>query len=130
MGQPVEGDANVVYKLSEPGMSELVFIAAIIAFGLFWSSNMKARETALAAVSAYCGKLDLQLLDDYVALNGFYPTLNNRGRIQVWRSYTFEFSSTGLERYNGKIVLFDGRVQSIDLEPYREPEQTEPADFY
>lgn len=111
-------------------MFELIFITVIIAVGWLWSDSMKAREMAFSAVSAYCRKLELQLLDDYVALNGFYPKLNSCRRVEVLRSYAFEFSSTGLERYNGKIVIVAGRVQSIDLEPYRVPEPTELADHF
>jgi len=100
-------------------MIDLLLIALLVAVCLLWSSSLAAREIALNAVKTYCLKMDLQLLDDYVALTGLWPKRNAQGKIQAWRSYTFEFSSTGRERYNGKIVTLGNTVESIYLEPYR-----------
>lgn len=100
-------------------MIDLLLIVFILAICLLWSSSLAAREIALNAVKAYCLKMDVQLLDEYVALTGLWPKRNAQGKIQAWRSYTFEFSSTGLERYNGKIVMLGNIVQSIYLDPYR-----------
>lgn len=110
-------------------MIDFIWMAVIVAGGLCWFNSMKARERALSAVYAYCRQHDLQLLDDCVALSRFYPKLTPRGRLQFWRSYAFEFSSTGFERYSGQIVIFDGRVHSIALQAYREPCRTEMSDF-
>jgi len=100
-------------------MIDLLLIVLLVAICLLWSSSLAAREVALRAVKSYCLKMDLQLLDDYVAQTGFWPKRNAQGRIQAWRSYMFEFSSTGRERYNGKIVTLGNTVESIVLEPYR-----------
>lgn len=100
-------------------MTDLIFIMLIVAMLWFWSNSLQAREAAMSVVKAHCRRLDLQLLDDYVALTGFWPKRNAEGRIQAWRSYAFEFSATGVERYNGKIVMLGRRVESIYLEPYR-----------
>ena len=109
--------------VTQKSMIDLLLIAFILAVGLFWSNSLAAREIALNAVKSYCLKMDLQLLDEYVALTGLWPKRNAQGKIQAWRSYTFEFSSTGLERYNGKIILLGNMVESICLEPYRETDQ-------
>jgi len=98
---------------------DLLLIVLLVAVCLFWSNSLAAREVALSAVKSYCLKMDLQLLDDYVALTGLWPKRNTQGKIQAWRSYTFEFSSTGRERYNGKIITLGNTVESIYLEPYR-----------
>ncbi len=100
-------------------MIDLLLIVLLVAVCLLWSNSLAARELALNAVKSYCLKMDVQLLDDYVALTGLWPKRNIQGKIQAWRSYTFEFSSTGHERYNGKIIILGHVVESIVLEPYR-----------
>ena len=100
-------------------MLDLFFITLLLLIGFYWSSAMKAREVAFIAVKFHCQKLDVQLLDEYVALNGIWPKRDDRGKIQAWRSYQFEFSSTGDERYNGKVIMLGSKVLSIQLDPYR-----------
>ncbi len=83
---------------------------------------MKAREIALRAAKAYCQKTDLFLLDDYVALNAQWVKRDEYGKMKAWRSYQFEFSSTGHERYNGKVIMLGDKVINIMLDPYRMPD--------
>jgi len=80
---------------------------------------MKAREIAFIAVKVYCQKMDVLLLDEYVALNGQWLKRDDDGKFKAWRSYQFEFSSTGEERYNGRVILLGRRVITIQLDPYR-----------
>ncbi len=100
-------------------MIDLILIGSILIIGLYWSNSLAARELALTAVRNHCRKMGLQLLDDYVALNGIWPKRNAQGRIRAWRSYLFEFSVTGHERYNGKIILLGTTIERIHLDPYR-----------
>ncbi len=67
--------------------------------------------------------MNVQLLDDYVALNALWLKRDERGWVKPWRSYMFEFTSTGNDRYNGKIVLLGQRVLSVQLQPHRFNEQ-------
>ena len=80
---------------------------------------MKAREIALLAAKRHCQSIDLFLLDEYVALNGQWIKRDGHGKIKAWRSYLFEFSSTGDERYNGKVIMLGDKVINIKLDPYR-----------
>lgn len=80
---------------------------------------MNAREIAFIAAKAHCQKMNLFLLDEYVALNGQWLKRDEQGKVKAWRSYQFEFSSTGDERYNGKVIMLGKKVLSIQLEPYR-----------
>lgn len=100
-------------------MLDLFLIGALLSIAYYWSSAMKARETAFSAAVAYCQKMNVLLLDDYVALNGQWLKRDGQGKIKAWRSFQFEFSSTGDERYQGKVVMLGGKVLSIQLEPYR-----------
>ncbi len=100
-------------------MVDLIFIVLLLLLGVYWSSAMKTREIALSVAKRHCQKMDVLLLDEYVALTGQWLKRDECGKIKAWRSYQFEFSSTGDERYHGKIVMLGVRVLSIQLEPYR-----------
>ena len=100
-------------------MVDLVFIVLLLLLGVYWSSAMKAREIAFSVVKTHCQKMDVLLLDDYVALTGQWLKRDKHGKVKAWRSYQFEFSSTGDERYHGKVVMLGAQVLSIQLEPYK-----------
>lgn len=101
-------------------MIDFFLICLILLIGYFFSSALKARETALYAVKAHCQHLELQMLDEYVALTALWLKRDNNKKLQAWRSYTFEFSATGLERYQGKIIMLGSNILAIQLDPYRE----------
>jgi hypothetical protein len=61
----------------------------------------------------------VQLLDDSVVLRGFWLQRDPRGALRVRRSYLFEFTSTGNERYHGCTVMLGRRVETIQLAPHR-----------
>lgn len=99
-----------------------VFILFLLLLGVYWVyQGMLLREFALKTVGNHCMQLDLQLLDQNVALRGFWFKRDASKQWHFWVSYTFEFSSTGEERYSGRIVLLGGKVMNIDLPPYRMP---------
>ena len=100
-------------------MLNIFFICVLLLIGYYWSSSMKVREIAFRATVNYCHKMDVLLLDDYVALNGQWLKRDEQGKVKVWRSFLFEFSSTGDERYHGKVIMLGEAVLSIQLEPYR-----------
>ncbi len=77
------------------------------------------KEVALKATRSYCTDMGIGLLDDTVVLRGFWWKRDAAGRLRMWRSFLFEFTATGDERYQGKIVLLGKRVQNIELEPHR-----------
>jgi hypothetical protein len=99
--------------------SELVMIVLLVGILLYWSSSQKIREIAFNAAKIYCQKMDIQILDDYVALNALWLKRDKYGKIRVWRSYLFEFTATGEDRYNGKIIMLGTFIESIQLEPHR-----------
>jgi hypothetical protein len=97
-----------------------LFVIAIFAaiLGVWWKGQ-GAREIALRAVEDHCREMDVQWLDQHVALRGFWLKRNHQGRLCGWRSYKFEFSSTGEERYEGKVILLGRAVESVQLQAHR-----------
>ncbi len=100
-------------------LDDLILIVLLLGVSLYWISWQQAREIALNAVRAHCLNLEVQMLDEYVALNRTRLHRDSKGRMQLRRVFSFEFSSTGNERYNGVITLLGRRVESIHMEPYR-----------
>ncbi len=97
-----------------------LFILGLIFFaGIFWWNALGAKEIALDASRAYCEKMDVQMLDDSVELRGLWFKRDKQDRFCLWRSYYFEFSSLGDQRYKGRIILLGKQVLAIELEPHQ-----------
>lgn len=100
-------------------LTDILIMMVFIPFCMLWWNAQGVKQIALTATRLHCKKMDLQLLDDVVSLKGFWLKRNNQNRLQLWRSYNFEFTSTGDERYTGRIMLLGLRVENIELEPHR-----------
>jgi len=100
-------------------LNDLILIALLLSAYLYWFNGQRVKEVALKAVRANCLNLEVQMLDEYVALNSIGLKRDQAGKMQVRRIFSFEFSSTGNERYNGACIMLGRRVESIQMEPYR-----------
>lgn len=98
---------------------DFILIALLLGAYLYWFNGQLAKEAALKAVAENCLKLEVQMLDEYVALSRIRVTRDQAGKIRLQRTFLFEFSSTGNERYNGMCITLGRRVESIRMEPYR-----------
>jgi hypothetical protein len=99
-------------------MWETAAIVLIAAAALFWIDSLRARERALAAGRAACGRYGVQLLDETVAISALRLARNSEGHLRLRRTYTFEFSDTGNNRRHGAIVMLGGELEDLHLEPY------------
>ena len=102
-----------------------MFVLMLLATGAAWLwHNHGLRERALEQVKQHCKKLDIDLLDENVALKkiGLVPDANGRKRLA--RVYDFEFTVTGEQRHTGTITQFGAHSAKIELPPY--PFKTEP----
>ena len=105
---------------------ENLFVLMLLASGGAWLwHNHGLREKALERVKQHCAKLDLELLDEAVALKriGFVRDANGRKRLA--RIYNFEFTVTGEQRHPGTVTQFGAHTMQIELAPY--PFETKPA---
>jgi hypothetical protein len=100
-------------------LDDIFLISLICLICVYWFNAQKTKEIALEAAREHCLTLDVQMLDGYVALNGIRLKRDKLRKIQLQRSFLFEFSSTGNERYNGILLMLGDRVESIYMEPYR-----------
>jgi hypothetical protein len=97
-------------------MKSLLLLIAVVAVVWFWMDSLRARERALRAGSKACRQLNMQFLDQTVSLARFKLRRNHAGRIRVQRTYRFEFSDDGVNRWPGRVAVFDGKVESIQLD--------------
>jgi len=98
----------------------LLILVGVIAVYWWQSGLFKGRARELAA--AHCRQLGLQLLDQSMVITAIRPVLGRGGRIEFRRTYQFEFSSTGDQRYQGELVMEAMHLKSIELETYKLPD--------
>lgn len=97
-----------------------VLVAALLAGGIvLWVDSLRARERAVAAGRAACGRYRVQFLDDTVSFSRLALARDDDGRLRLKRTYTFEFTETGDNRRQGAIVMLGAELQDLQLEPYR-----------
>lgn len=84
----------------------------------FWYDSIGAKEKAKLTGRDYCGRGNVQLLDDTVALTKLRLKRNQLGRLNFYRVFKFEFSSNGDDRYSGKIMLLGRKIESVEMDAY------------
>jgi hypothetical protein len=100
-------------------MLETAAIIAALAAAWYWVDSLRARERAVAAGQAACGRYDLQFLDETVAFVKLRAVRDADGRIRLQRTYAFEFSDTGDNRRQGVIVTLGAELADVQMEPFR-----------
>ncbi|REG84223.1 DUF3301 domain-containing protein [Marinomonas pollencensis] len=98
-------------------LSDIIFLLLIASLFYGWWRNSTIRERAVISAKQHCQELNLQLLDDSVAGNGWKPYWENHQPC-IKRSYQFEFTSTGRMRYQGRITFTGNRISNIWLSPH------------
>lgn len=83
---------------------------------LFWRDSLGAREQARTASARACQQINVQLLDDTVALERLWLRRDRDGRLKLERLYLFEFTDTGLIRRIGSVLLVGWRVEVVHME--------------
>ena|SRR5690606_8176899 len=100
-------------------LSDLFWLLGFAVVAAYWWRAHAIKELALKVVRKRCQELDVQLLDDTVVLRGLWLRRGEGGRVQWWRSYLFEFTATGDDRYPGSIEVLGQRVIALQLAPHR-----------
>ncbi len=106
----------------------MTFLANIflLVFGGFvlqyWWQSGEFKNRALALALRHCQQLNLQLLDQSMVIRGYWPVRREDGRWLFRRTYQFEFTSTGQQRYRGNLVMMGFQLDSMELETYQLPE--------
>ncbi|HBA67099.1 MAG TPA: DUF3301 domain-containing protein [Methylococcaceae bacterium] len=98
---------------------EVLLIFLLIVALFCWSDALSIREYAYLAARKHCADMDVQMLDDCVALSRMTFKRDEFGKLRLMRSFEFEFSASGDDRYVGLITMTGRRIESIQMPPYR-----------
>ena len=94
----------------------LLLVLALFAGVLsFWRNTLRAREEAIRVSRAACKNRGHQFLDDTVSLTRLGFGRSAQGWPVLRRTYAFEFSADGHDRFVGSVTLSGSRIESVYL---------------
>ena len=99
-------------------MDNIGILVALISLGLlvwFWADSLRARELALRAGAGACQRINMQLLDETVAMRRLRIARDENQRVCLLREFGFEYSDTGDNRLPGYVYLMGDRVVDANL---------------
>jgi hypothetical protein len=96
------------------GLLTLILLGAAVLW--FWQDSLAARESANAAAKEACTRLGLQFLDGTVAFARL-ALVRVDGRLQLRRTYVFDYTATSIERRQGFVLLTGRRVETVGYAP-------------
>ncbi len=85
----------------------------------FWWDSRGIAEIAIQAARRNCEQAGLTFLNDTVGWQKITLKRNRMGRVQIQRTYFFEFASDMAERYKGEVIMLGKEVSKITLDVYR-----------
>lgn len=99
-------------------LSDVALLMLCAVFGAWIWRGHGIRELALKLARRHCEKLEIELLDEYVALRGLRLRRDRLGHLRLARDYSFEFTVNGDQRLSGCISLFGRQLGKIELDPH------------
>jgi len=100
-------------------MLDLLLVLSFAALGWFWFDSLRAIEAARHAGKDACNRAGVQFLDDTVASIALALGRDDLGRMALRRTYRFEFSDTGDNRLEGRVILLGAKLETVEMEPFR-----------
>jgi len=99
-------------------MSSIIFLAILVVLAWFWLDSLRSREIAKRICQQMCNQLQLQLLDDTIALVQIRLKRNRYGQLRIQRTYMFEFTTEGESRLQGTIIMRGHALEMLELPGY------------
>ena len=97
-------------------VSTLIALAAVGVVMWYWSDSLRTREQALRICADACQQMNVQLLDQTVAVRKLSIGRDVGGRLRLRRDYGFEFSIDGAERFRGHAVLLGRSLEVVQMQ--------------
>lgn len=104
--------------------SEFIILFILVAAIFYWVDTIFVKETAVKHGKERCKELGVTFLDETAEIKKVRIKRNPRGTVKFQREYSFEFSSDGIRRFNGTIIML-GKVL-VDLKMSAYPETVTP----
>ncbi|MDF1763407.1 MAG: DUF3301 domain-containing protein [Oleibacter sp.] len=98
----------------------IVILSVAMMLWPLWKNERKARTLVIGRLKKECQQQGLQLLDETVLLDTWRVRWGSSRPI-IKRSFLFEFSATGGDRYQGEVTLNHWTLGPIQLEVHRVP---------
>ncbi|OED39166.1 hypothetical protein AB833_16655 [Chromatiales bacterium (ex Bugula neritina AB1)] len=95
---------------------DLLLFAVLISAVAFWWTSSQIREHAVKLSRSACQRCHVQLLDETVTLSKMRLQRNEHGHINIARWYTFEFSTSGVDRRSGIVGLLGDKLTTMHLD--------------
>jgi len=100
--------------------SEFIILFILVALIFYWIDTIFAKEIAVKHGKDRCKELGVTFLDATVEITKTRLRRNPRGTVQFRREYSFEFSSDGIRRYSGEIVMLGKVLKELNMSAYPE----------
>ena len=94
-------------------------VLLLVGLAWLWWDSRGVAENAIKAARHNCEGAGLTFLNDTVAWTKIRLKRNRLGRVQLQRTYFFEFASDMEQRYRGEIIMLGHQVNKISLDAYR-----------
>jgi hypothetical protein len=99
----------------ELSWSLLALLVAMLSAAWFWHDSLRARERANVVATDACRSSGAALLDGTVAFRRIEPVRVGGGPLQLRRTYVFDYTTDGVTRRQGFVVLTGRIVDSVGL---------------
>lgn len=101
--------------------TELLILLVLVGAIFYWIDTIRTKEIATQHGKKRCEKLAVTFLDQTVEIKKVRLKRNPRGTLSFKREYGFEFSSDGVRRFDGEIVMLGKILESLSMSAYPEP---------
>ncbi|MEW5973794.1 MAG: DUF3301 domain-containing protein [Pseudomonadota bacterium] len=95
-------------------IKSLLILIALFLAGLALWHNWHARERAERLARETCRRMGVQFLDESVGQKQ-WRVVRDQGRWKLRRTYAFEFSRTGADRWPGELILLGGQLVGVEF---------------
>ena len=97
-------------------MNTILFLIILCLIVWFWQDSLRHRENAIQQCKKTCKEMELQLLDQTVALRSISLKKDLNNTYSLIRRYNFEFSINGVDRYKGFIILDGNNIMHTQFD--------------
>lgn len=94
-------------------------ILLLLGLAWLWWDNRGVAERATQAAGRSCEQAGVTFLNDTVGWKKMRLKRNHQGRMQIQRTYFFEFASDMAQRYRGEVIMMGRQINKVNLEAYR-----------
>lgn len=97
----------------------LIGLFALGLIALYWRDALIVKERAERAARTRCEHLQLQFLDESIALQSVWFERNSEGRLRFCRTYHFEFTATGADRVIARVKAVGKDIVAVEVGAHR-----------